>query len=425
MDREAWRSFICSPDRAGRHLSSIGQGVAGATAEPIDLAVLEDFLRKLDGDDDVTLLTDAVDLLTGGYLDFVRRTLPDLIDIMSNEVLSKQSVVGPGLRGNPVWGRTMLGRMSGALSPVQFISRTSRRSYDLPENRLLRWLVADLGSAVARITRRVTVKGLHPDLLLMLTSCGAAERHHSFSEVAVPGELTAELTVPARRHRRAEYRKAAALAAHRAQFTRNDEDRWWYHVLSLLAVGWLEPLDSEKLFELYVLVLVMDLLAEELAFGDPVEVSLVTAGRRHVAMYSRGEVAVRAFFNQTPSTVTGKPTRYGKIVASHAGVTGAPRRPDIVLAVERDGRRRLVLIEAKETADRDYISDSVYKVFGYLHDFADAYADEEGVRAILVVPEGVTALTEAVGKEPLRIVSANRREDFAAALANAIAWPTT
>jgi hypothetical protein len=147
MTREAWRDFICAPDRAGRHLSAIGRGVAGATSDAIDLAMLQSFLEKLhDTAADMRLLSNAVDLIVGGYSAYAKGSLHRILDSLSNEMLAQEQIVGPGLRGNPRWDRTILQRMGGTLSPVHYVSRTSHRSFELPENQLISWLLDDLGA---------------------------------------------------------------------------------------------------------------------------------------------------------------------------------------------------------------------------------------------------------------------------------------
>ena len=421
MTREVWREFICSPDRASRHLSFIGQGVGGAVSDALDLSVLEDFLRKLSGgEDDIVLLSDTVDLLTGGYDAFMLQTLPNLLDAMSSESVSQQEIVGPGIRGNPLWGQTIVGRLSGRLPCTHAVSRTSHRSYDLPENRLLTWLVSDIEKAIGRILGRVGTKALHPKLVAMLTACRTAASHPVLSTLTEEESPFRISEAAASRHRRPAYREAASLARRRADTRRDNDDTWWNNVLSLLAVGWLEPIDDDRLFELYVLVLVMAVLSEECAFGEPVEFGLVTAGRRHVAAFDRRGATVRLYFNQTPATVLGVETRYSTIIRAYSGITGAPRRPDLLIVVERDGSKRLIIVEVKETSDRDYISSSVYKLFAYLHDFEVMFSGQTGVKAILLVPEGI-ARTSSVDVGHLRIASAHRRADVAAAIVDALA----
>lgn len=421
MTREAWREFICAPERAGRHLSAIGRGVAGATSEAIDLAVLQSFLEKLHGTvDDVRLLGTAVDLIIGGYRKYAERPLHRILDALSNEMRAQEHIVGPGLRGNPRWDRTILQRMAGTISPVHYVSRTSHRSFELPENQLLSWFVDDLRRTVSTLEQRVGTATLHPDLQTLRTECERALQHHWFTDITVPPHLTLEMVAAASRHRRPEYRAAAALARRRLEMLTNDHHAWWYTIMSLLAVNWLEPVNDDDLFELYVLVLALDLLSDELGFGEPVEYGLVTSKRSHIALFEGRHQKVRVYFDQTPAAVLGISTEYSQVFAQHRGISGGERRPDILIVAERDGETRLVLIEMKKTIDGRYISDSVYKVFAYLYDFRDTVGSGSCVKAVLVVPSGVSAASGAPVDRNVFVASGDDRFGMAQAMRQAL-----
>ena len=241
--------------------------------------------------------------------------------------------------------------MAGTLSPVHYVSRTSHRSFELPENQLLSWLVDDLGRTVALIEHRVSTPSLHAGLQSLRDDCEKARQHHWFSDISVPLRLTPEMILAASRHRRPEYRAAAALARRRYEMETSDNQARWFSVLSLLAVNWLEPVSDDDLFELYVLILALDLLSDELGFGEPVEYGLVTSRRGHIAMFQSEHQAVRVYFDQTPATVLGISTEYGQVFAQHRGMSGGERRPDILVVAERGSETRLVLIEVKKTQD--------------------------------------------------------------------------
>jgi hypothetical protein len=421
MTREAWRDFICAPDRAGRHLSAIGRGVAGATSDAIDLAALQSFLEKLhDTAADMHLISNAVDLIVGGYGTYAKGPLHRILDSLSSEMLAQEQIVGPGLRGNPRWDRTILQRMAGTLSPVHYVSRTSHRSFELPENQLISWLLDDLRRTVSAIEQRVGTSALHADLQKLRDECERARSHHWFGDISVPLRLTPEMIAAARRHRRPEYRTAAALARRRLEMETSDHHARWYTIMSLLAVNWLEPVDDDDLFELYVLILTLDLLSAERGFGEPVEYGLVTSRRGHIALFQDDHQNIRVYFDQTPAAVLGIHTEYGQVFTQHYGISGGERRPDILIVAEREGKTRLVLIEMKKSVDGRYISDSVYKVFAYLYDFKDAGGAGRTVKAVLVVPTGASAAPGAPAGRNVFVASGDDRLGLAQAMKDAL-----
>lgn len=417
--RQRWRDFICSPEHPGRHLASLGSAVAASTGEPIDIAGLEAFLGKLEhGDEDVRHLASLVDLLSGDYGRFMDADLPHLLDILAVEARYEESIVGPALNGNARWDRTAIGRMSGWLRPGQYVSRTARGSHELPENLLLRWLVANLSHAVLGVRRRSKGNRLHQVLETIAVRADQARGHHLFGSITEPLRLEPAMSSSARLRRRPEYTRAADLANRRMLFDGSEEARW-HAVLMLLAVGWLEPVDIDDLFELYSLVIVLDVMSQEVGLGDPDEFGLVLPGRRQVATFGRSFGEVKVFFNMSPRAAMGVRGRYSAVVNGHDGVTGSERRPDILVTLEKpNGERNTLIVEMKKSRDGTYLSDSIYKVFGYLHDFAACWPRApSGPKALLLVPEGV----RQVGPTPDVVVAiADDRQAIAQALGAAL-----
>lgn len=213
---------------------------------------------------------------------------------------------------------------------------------------------------------------------------------------------------------------AAELAEARARLKSPSEDARWFAILMLLAVGWLEPVSDDDMFELYSLTLVIDVIAQELGFGEPEEYGLVTSGRGHVAAFRNEHGRLRVVFDQNPSAILRSQDRYRSIVAAHRGVTGNARRPDISIVYDGPESQRFVIVEVKRTANDRYVSDSIYKVFGYLYDFAAFWMPgHPSPRSILLIPEGVSRASEQPYKETA-IVSGEDRQALAAALGAAI-----
>lgn len=409
MSRAEWEAFICDPLRAGRHLSSIGRGVQGAAADPIDLAELQAFLDRLhDAERDGALLAEVVDLLTGGYLRFAQEALPKLLDSLSNEVRSQEEIVGPGLRGQPRWDRTIVARANRRLMPGMYISRTSHRSFELPENQTLRWLVDDLWTQIDHVVRVVGTKGLHDDLMTLHLLCSAARDHDRLRSVVRPSRLSDEMVTAAERHRLPAYRMAGKLARRRRNL--HDRNDRLHNMLQLLAVNWLRPVNENDLFELFGLVLCLDVIADELAFGAAEELGLVMRGRRSVASFRTASHTVKVYFDQNPNGVLGGVSRFATIVSDHEGLAPSVHRPDILIVVETGKSRSVALIDMKNSADPTYIDDSVYKMMGYLYDFQDLAGVNWRLRGVLIFPSGFRPRKAGL---PLTLISGSDRTALA------------
>jgi len=414
-NRERWRDFVCSPDHAGRHLSSIGSSVIGAKSDQISVDELEAFLNRLEGGySDVVFLAMVIELVGGGYLQYLEHVLPDLLDQLSSETERHDEVVGPALKGAPRWGQTIIGRLSGQLRYGRYYSRAAHRSYDLPENRVVRWLVGSIASIAGDIVRRspggrvpeqiARIVRASEDLLLhpVLSEINASEAFDDYD-----GEV-------AENSSRLEYRQAAALAGSLVRITEADSSAKWHAILMLLAVNWLEPISDDDLFELYVLVLVIDVLVHEVGLGEPSEFGLVRTGRRHVAKFDVLDGSVEIYFDFSVAAILGQRGRYFDVLDEYPSASGSERRPDIVI-VHRDSvsKPKTALVEVKRSESDRYISDSIYKVFGYLFDYQDIWnEDARQPRAILAVPGTVTRRSGRASG-PVGIVSGDDRETLA------------
>jgi len=422
--REEWRNFVTDPSRGNRHLANLGRAVGASTAAPIDRIALGDFLGKLsEGVEDITLIAGIVDLASGGYDDFCSRQLPPLLDSLANERVGEPAIVGPLLRGNTRWDLTALGRISGRLLPTQFVTRLSQRSFALPENALVRWLVEDLKRTITWVEKRVGSKALLPQLSVIRDGCEEALRHEWFREVLPSRWLDAHMRIAAQRQRFPAYRRAAALAARRQRYLNRDRSARWEHILDLLAVDWLAPLNDDDLFELYVLVFVIDVLEDDLALGRPTQYGLAAPGRAHVALFQNGASRIRVFFDQSPTAVLGYSSYQLAILAAHDGVRGVPRRPDLVVVHDSDLGRRLAFVEAKKTSDSGYISDSVYKCLGYISDFRAIWEESpSNPKVILLFPENIGPKDGIdMSTQELVLASSSDRETLRDALRSGLA----
>ncbi len=417
--REDWRDFITDPGRAGRHLTNLGTSVTATVGTPLDPVVLSAFLNKLsDSKDDIALIAGIVDLASGGYEDFCARRLPPLLDSLANEKVDEVALVGPALRGNTRWDLTALGRLSGRLLPTQFITRLPQRSFALPENALVRWLVQDLAATISWIEGRVGSKALLPQLAVIRDGCEEALRHQWFREVPPPRWLDVHMRLAAQRQRLPAYRRAADLAVRRQGYRDRNRSARWQHIIELLSVNWLAPLSDDDLFELYALVLVLDILEHDLGLQPPTQYGLAAHGRDHIALFEHGTNSVRVFFDQSPASALGYPSYQLAILAAHDGVRGVPRRPDMIVVCDGHHGRRVAFVEVKKTADSGYISDSVYKALGYLSDFRAIWAgNPSNPKIVVLFPEAIgPKATTKVGEQEIILASSADRLTLAAAL---------
>lgn len=97
---------------------------------------------------------------------------------------------------------------------------------------------------------------------------------------------------------------------------------------------------------------------------------------------------VHVYFDQSPVTVLGSASRYQELLAAHTGPVGAARRPDVIVERRTGDESIVLLVDAKETVDKGYSADSLYKAMGYVHDFRSLWAvGPSKPNVLLIFPE--------------------------------------
>lgn len=412
--RETWARAICDTASTGQYLLP-GRDLeflpAFKDGGEIDLHA---FLERLDDrGGSIELLASAYWLSQPQVEDFIFRDLPVLLKNLGHGSRASPPSVEPSFKGRVLWQETVLGRLSGSVPRGRYLVLHIERSADIPENRLLKLFLTRLVAAANEMAKRGT--GALPQRFAAIRDAGQRGLSNSYLQgVELKHRISARMLSTAVRNRDPRYSRLAHLARDFDQAVIRGK---WAQIIELLRKGWLAPVSSDDLFELYALILVMQAVEGELGFGEPHAYGLIQRGRSAVATYCRADgVKAEIYFDQVPSGIfPGCGSEYLQLVSTHDGVIGSERRPDIMVRFSAGAAERRVLIEVKETEDPTYIRNSIYKVLGYLRDFAGIWADRPSQlpKGILLFPTNV-APRGGVGE--LVMVSSDRAGDLASAL---------
>jgi hypothetical protein len=416
--RETWARLICDTGSAGRYLLP-GRDLEFLPAfdDNGELDV-QDFLEKLDDrGGSVELLASAYWLSQPEVEDFIFNDLTVLLRALGHGSRSSPPIVEPTFKGRVLWQETVLGRLSGAVPRGRYLVQHVEKSADIPENRLLKLFLTRIVNISAEMARRGT--GSLPLRFATIRDAATKALSNTYLQgVELEHKLGARMLNTALRHRDHRYSRLAYLAKDfDAALVRGK----WAQIVELLHKGWLSPVSSDDLFELYVLILVMQALETEMGFGAPISYGLIQRGRSAVATFfdSARNMTAELYFDQVPSGIFKTASEYLKIVGAHKGVTAQERRPDILVKFTTPYGERRVLIEVKETEDYAYMRDSIYKVLAYLRDFASLWEGlvHQKPKAILVFPVGIKPDGPI---SDVALVSADRTTDIVFALDSAI-----
>jgi len=382
---EADRARVLSEIEDGlwRYVARHARDVAATSQAVADLTGLTpsalDALRRLHA------------LLSDDVVVFVDEALPALLKGL-RPVAPPRLGVGRGpVRGPIAWGATTAARARTGGDGTIYASQSAYKHFATPEALLLRRLLASLVASCERLNDTVGwgyADGWGATVARIDGAARAALADHRLARVEEAAPL-APLAVPLAAHLAACQRslRGATRALARAYERYRDlvECPTMEALRAALRERVLLPMQDDALYELWALLGVAAVLDEA---GWRLEAAALVGQRPAPFAYRAPHgVTARLVFQHAP--VPWRESSRYRALFERYGVAGATRRPDLIVELEDGHGRRYLLVEVKRTRDPGYTADSVYKVLGYLADFADVFAGQEGARAILLVWDGV------------------------------------
>ena len=205
-----------------------------------------------------------------------------------------------------------------------------------------------------------------------------ALRNVYFNSISDVKSIKPKVLRKAKNHRNIYYQRLAALyELYEELFVYDDLDA----LKELVEEQLLKPASDDTLFELFIFFSLVDYLPEEKELG------LLVYGNDYSVKSTIGDVDVKVYYQGVPKQVFSKCTKYKKIFDNYdIGVN--LRRPDVLIELEKDGKKYYRIVEVKRTYNTNYIIDRVYKVLGYLNDF-DGIPFTKNIPGVITCWEGV------------------------------------
>lgn len=352
---------------------------------------------------------------------FFRDGLPRLARALQASCALVESTSRGLAGGRANWQKTFTGRLTGRLDPSEYRLRWPLKSFDTPENQLLKHYLEDVVSLTRWLEAQLGSRAIPFPVRRALAAAGQVLSDPYLQRVTPVAGVTAVMRRRAMRHRACQYGVAATLEA---EYRRAVTQGRWAAILEMLQAGWLEPVSDEDLFELYALLLAIDILEDELGLSIdlPHGLSLVTAGREHVARMSGAGLSVRVYFDTSPRVALGLQSEYTQMLRAYDGLPdGKEPRPDVILVAQSAMKTVVLLIEVKDTEDDRYMRGSLYKVLGYARDFRALWEEQDCTPGIILLfPGPVTPKQPAGPVNEIELAGASDRERLTRLLANAL-----
>lgn len=281
---------------------------------------------------------------------------------------------------------------------TEFVTRTPRRDFDVPENIVLRSMCDRLHALLENLrhmTAELPDEESDTDPRL---GWGAGGRecegmlNHTLS-------ATALRNVSARRPD--EHDLAAARASRQLVFQEaarwhddlrlglDDEDQ--ARIARTVAEGSLLPLSKDTQFEIAVAIKLIARVSEALEHAQPGqwqhERGLVIKDRDDIATLRRGDLAIRFFYNQ--AKLDAGVTDLG---VQHYLAPKSRMRPDVTVTIWRGGQiRSALVVECKHTESKDYLISGFKEAMLYRYEYDSVLRG--AVKSVLV---GSSAIPTAV-----------------------------
>lgn len=399
--RAEWAEYVRSRDFAWRLLSARTDVELSVSAvEPgLDGGAVQRVLDRLENPTiEAYVLTRLFYLAQADFLSFMEYSVEDLLRSAMHSSKSEERVVRGHVKGRVLWPRTKIGHISGRVPVGSYIVQQPSRSFDVPENRLLKLLMTYILDAIDGVERVIGSTAVESRFLRVKHIAESVRKHRRLRDVSDAPRSEILMHKRARRAKQPGYSVASMLTK---RFEGALQQQRWEAVLSMVCTGWLEPVSDDDLFELFVLTLVLEILRTEFAFGDPASVSLIRPRGSHVVTrFERQDgVQVSVSFDRSPTFVDPDASEYLAVLSNYVGINAMPRRPDVSIIVRRPkGAQRQLLIECKKSSDDRYQRDSVYKALGYLRDFNSLWKDAptQHPKVIVAFPEDVVLRTPGI-----------------------------
>ncbi|MFA0832629.1 MAG: hypothetical protein ACC609_01315 [Methanobacterium formicicum] len=362
-------------------------------------------------DSDLNFLK-TVHFLLSPEVEALVNELPKLIRNLSHstqkEVIECRGIV----RGRIDWNLTLKERYSqGFNDPNLFICQPATKMYDLPENQLLKFVLWKIRSLTETIELSIPDELIEQDqwsrwvdiIIEKYLKVKKVSKNIYFQQISLPRLIKPKALQKAYRHRNQSYDQVAeCYELYEKLFISNDQ----VVLRKLIESQIFEPLNNDKLFEIYVLIKILNLLEK---YPGDLEIGLLRPGNNYTAKYASDNLELCIFYQKMPLRFFD--CSKNKEIFEYYDPNVSLRRPDFMLKFKINNKTFYRIVEVKRSNERGYIVDSVYKVLGYLNDFEECLKPTSNPQGVLVIWDGanMTDMENAL-KQPVFILQEKNME---------------
>ena len=308
------------------------------------------------------------------------------------------------VRGAINWSQTVPLQVT---RPCSFVCADAQRSFDLPENRMLAFLIESHRQDLAQVLQRPSgtvqrmQKGWREDLQRLRDAILEIRSNPYYRRIPRTwgrnsGNLSGRLALRVQRRRSPLSAVVLAHYLHHRNVCGDVPDRRAVHQVLIEGLRW--P-DENKLFELFALFALVDLLRRGSTVPPTVLPIAARAGadRWFASLRGQNDVHVDVYYQTLPANLTIHYSAhspditirdYVRVLIDHGDKLGM-LRPDAVIDCWRGNERRLLLMEVKRSSLLTTIRRGLRELVDYRHLVRprEAFLCNAEVRGLLCVKE--------------------------------------
>ena len=341
--------------------------------------------------DDLMCLFEIRLLLSNEMMYFINKVMPGIVNRLSKETLNKTVVINK-IIGKVDWQKTLFTQTLAGNDKTLFVTKTISNKFDLPENRLLKFVVEMINKMAKRyITDTEAGKMWYEELTstdkwtekvkYIYSKTQSMLKNPIVKQISRISEITEKMIIATRYQRNTFYGDLAELAEKMLQGIENPHD----YLMNELGNKILEPLNRDDLYEIAVLFKAID--AVQSIGWEEEEIALIGGKRRYVSKFSKDTNNLKVYYQKLPLGLKNK-SKYAQLMIKY-GLSDRTRRPDIVIELEVGNLVEYLIVEVKRSQNPRYLSDGAYKVFGYLKDYGEVEDELTGIEGFLVGWKGI------------------------------------
>ena len=312
--------------------------------------------------------------------------IPSLLRNLSHSTNNESEVQYGKVKGYINWNKTIKARLSKGNNPSLFVCNNPNKHYNLEENQLLKFILTEILNLIRNLDLDIdkntsslkVTDGWYSEIENINLRVKNYLKNIKLANIPVNEKITSKYLRKTQNNRNKKY---IYLYKVYMLYFKLFKDFDWGIFKNLVEKQILEPLEDDKLFELFVFFSILDQL------GDSYNNSPLLKNGMIPVCYDMDKNTYIYVHYQNSKVFNPDLSNYKNIFQNY-DINVSMRIPDIVLEFNKNGEKHLRIIEVKKTQDKQYIVDSIYKVLGYLQDFnKEKYADNP--KAIIVVWDGI------------------------------------